>query len=70
MGSIADNYGVGESSVMAVKAGIDMLLDPTDIDTAVDSIVQAVESGDITEDRIDESVRRILSLKAEKGLLK
>jgi beta-N-acetylhexosaminidase len=70
MGSIADNYGVGESSVMAVKAGIDMLLDPTDIDTAVDSIVQAVESGDITEDMIDESVRRILSLKAEKGLLK
>ena len=70
MGSIADNYGVGESSVMAVKAGIDMLLDPTDIDTAVDSIVQAVESGDITEDRIDESVKRILTLKAEKGLLK
>ncbi len=69
MGSIADNYGVGESSVMAVKAGIDMLLDPTDIDTAVDSIVQAVESGDITEDRIDESVRRILTLKEKKGLL-
>lgn len=69
MGSIADNYGVGESAVMSIKAGIDMLLDPTDIDTAIDAVVQAVESGDITEDRIDESVRRILTLKEKQGLL-
>lgn len=69
MGSIADNYGVGESAVMSIKAGIDMLLDPTDIDTAIDAVVQAVESGDITEDRIDESVRRILILKEKQGLL-
>ena len=69
MSSIADNYGVGESAVMSIKAGIDMLLDPTDIDTAIDAVVQAVESGDITEDRIDESVRRILTLKEKQGLL-
>lgn len=70
MSSIADNYGVGESAVMSIKAGIDMLLDPTDIDTAIDAVVQAVESGDITEDRIDDSVRKILSLKEKHGLLK
>ena len=70
MGSIADNYGVGESAVMSIKAGIDMLLDPTDIDTAIDAVVQAVESGDITEDRIDDSVRKILALKEKHGLLK
>lgn len=69
MSSIADNYGVGESAVMSIKAGIDMLLDPTDIDTAINAVVQAVESGDITEDRIDESVRRILTLKEKQGLL-
>lgn len=69
MSSIADNYGVGESAVMSIKAGIDMLLDPTDIDTAIDAVVQAVESGDITEDRINESVRRILTLKEKHGLL-
>lgn len=69
MSSIADNYGVGDSAVMSIKAGIDMLLDPTDIDTAIDAVVQAVESGDITEDRIDESVRRILTLKEKQGLL-
>lgn len=70
MSSIADNYGVGESAVMSIKAGIDMLLDPTDIDTAIDAVVQAVESGDITEDRIDDSVRKILSLKEKHGLVK
>ena len=47
-----------------------MLLDPTDIDTAIDAVVQAVESGDITEDRIDDSVRKILALKEKHGLLK
>lgn len=70
MSSIADNYGVGESAVMSIKAGIDMLLDPTDIDTVIDAVVQAVESGDITEDRIDDSVRKILALKEKHGLLK
>lgn len=70
MSSIADNYGVGESAVMSIKAGIDMLLDPTDIDTAIDAVVQAVESGDITEDRIDDSVRKILAFKEKHGLLK
>lgn len=70
MSSIADNYGVGDSAVMSIKAGIDMLLDPTDIDTAIDAVVQAVESGDITEDRIDDSVRKILALKEKHGLLK
>lgn len=70
MSSIADNYGVGESAVMSIKAGIDMLLDPTDIDTAIDAVVQAVESGDITENRIDDSVRKILALKEKHGLLK
>lgn len=70
MSSIADNYGVGDSSVMAVKAGIDMLLAPDDVETAVSAVCGAVESGDISEERIDESVRRILSLKVKKGLVR
>lgn len=69
MESIADNYGVGDSVVMAVKAGMDMLLQPADLAVSVDAVVNAVESGDITETRIDESVRRILTLKAERGLM-
>ena len=48
---------------------MDMLLQPADLAAAVDAIVTAVQNGDITEARIDESVRRILTLKAEWGLL-
>ncbi len=69
MESITDNYGVGDSAVMAVKAGMDMLLQPADLAAAVDAIENAVANGDITETRIDESVRRILMLKAERGLM-
>ena len=69
MESIADNYGVADSAVMAVQAGMDMLLQPADLAAAVNAIVTAVQNGDITESRIDESVRRILTLKAERGLL-
>ncbi len=69
MESIADNYGVADSAVMAVQAGMDMLLQPADLVAAVNAIVTAVQNGDITEPRIDESVRRILTLKAERGLL-
>ena len=69
MESIAENYGVADSAVMAVQAGMDMLLQPADLAAAVNAIVTAVQNGDITEPRIDESVRRILTLKAERGLL-
>lgn len=69
MESIADNYGVADSAVMAVQAGMDMLLQPADLAAADNAIVTAVQNGDITEPRIDESVRRILTLKAERGLL-
>lgn len=69
MESIADNYGVADSAVMAVQSGMDMLLQPADLAAAVDAIVTAVQNGDITESRIDESVRRILTLKAQCGLL-
>jgi beta-N-acetylhexosaminidase len=58
MESIADNYGVADSAVMAVQAGMDMLLQPADLAAAVNAIVTAVQNGDITEPRIDESVRR------------
>lgn len=69
MESITDNYGVGDSAVMAIKAGMDMLLQPADLAAAVGAIENAVANGDITETRIDESVRRILMLKTERGLM-
>ena len=70
MESIADNYSVDDAEVMSVKAGMDMILQPKDMASAVNSIEQAVADGELSEDRIDESVRRILTLKESRGLLK
>lgn len=69
MGSIVYNYGAGEAAAMAVKAGIDMILAPSDVEAAVLAIESAVENGEINEDRIDQSVYRILTLKQQWGLL-
>ena len=70
MESIADNYSVDDAVVMSVKAGMDMILQPKDMASAVNSIEQAVADGELSEDRIDESGRRILTLKESRGLLK
>ena len=70
MESIADNYSVDDAVVMSVKAGMDMILQPKDMASAVNSIEQAVADGELSEDRIDKSVRRILTLKESRGLLK
>ena len=69
MKAISDHYGDGEVAVRAVQAGVDMLLCPMDLDTAIDALTQAVEEGTIRESRIDESVERILLLKLRRGLL-
>ena len=68
MGAISDGYGVGESAVLALEAGADILLAPGDIWETLDAVESAVESGRITRTRLDESVRRILELKARMGL--
>ncbi len=62
-------YSGGEVACKAVEAGVDLLLCPWDLDTAVEALAAAVESGEITEGRIDESVLRILRLKVERGIL-
>lgn len=70
MGAITDNYENGEAAVKAVQAGVDMLLCPPSIEDAFDAIMEAIEDGDITEERIDESVARILTAKLQYGLMK
>lgn len=58
----------GEVAVGAVQAGADILLMPPALGEAIDSVVAAVEAGEIDEARIDRSVRRILMAKAAAGL--
>lgn len=59
---------IGREAVDAFKAGNDMLLIPPDLDAAEKAMVDAVESGEIPQARLDESVLKILKLKASLGL--
>ncbi len=68
MEGVGKGYGVAESSVLAVKAGADILLKPSDPTRAIDAVVGAVERGELSRARIDASVRRILELKARSGV--
>lgn len=68
MGAIAKHYTSAEAAVLAIKAGADILLMPADYRQAVDGVVEAVENGQISTERIDVSVRRILELKVKSGL--
>lgn len=68
MEGVREGYGDDRVPVMALNAGADMLLMPPDIDLAYNAVLDAVESGEVSEQRIDESVTRILNLKYELGL--
>lgn len=63
MGAIANYYSSGEAVKLSVMAGADIMLMPTDFKASVTALEDAVENGEISEERIDESVRRILILK-------
>ena len=63
MGAVADYCSPGEQAVLAVEAGADLVLLPKDFDKAYDGLLEAVKSGRISEDRINESVRRITAEK-------
>jgi hypothetical protein len=70
MGAIVNSYGPGEAAVVALLAGNDILLMPTDPGAAVQSLVQAVREGRVTRARLDRSVRRVLEFKEKAGLFR
>ena len=63
MGAIADHYSAPEAALMAVEAGADILLEPSDFAIAYNAVLEAVKSGEISETRVDESVGKIIGLK-------
>ena len=67
MGAISQEYNSKEASVMALKAGVDLVLMPTDFEEAYQGVLSAIEEGELTEERIDESVRRVLRVKNDKN---
>jgi beta-N-acetylhexosaminidase len=68
MEGIGKGYTTEESAVLAVKAGANILLKPSDPARAIDGVVAAVERGEITRARIDSAARHVLELKARSGL--
>jgi beta-N-acetylhexosaminidase len=70
MGAITDSYTSDEAAVMAVKAGVDIVLMPEDLQLAYSGIEGAVVSGEISENEIDEHVLRILRLKQKYGIIR
>ena len=71
MGAVSNTYGMGEAAVLAVEAGCDLLLvchGADNLTAARDALLEAADSGRLSPERLDESVKRILSLKAEYGL--
>jgi len=69
MGAILNYYTSAQAAVMAITAGADMLLMPNDLQTAYDGILAAMQEGTITEERINESVLRILETKYRFGMM-
>jgi beta-N-acetylhexosaminidase len=68
MAGVRDKYGDDEVPILAIKAGVDQLLRPPEMDLAYNSVLAAVRSGRISERRLEQSVYRILLLKYQKGL--
>lgn len=65
MTAITDYYTADEAAVKAILAGADMILMPEDFETAYNGVLEAVSNGTLTEERINESLRRIYRVKSK-----
>ena len=63
MGAITQHYTSAEAAVGSIQAGVDIVLGPRNFVEAFDAVLNAVNNGTISEERINQSVRRILALK-------
>lgn len=70
MKSITGTYGADQAAVMAIQAGCDMILMPNSLEKAYEGVRDAVLNNELTQERIDESVLRILTAKYEMGIMR
>lgn len=66
MGAITQQYTSAEAAVGSIQAGVDIVLGPRYFTEAFDAVMAAVNHGTISEERINQSVRRILKLRKER----
>ena len=72
MRAITDNFAPGDAAVRAVQAGVDLVILSAEFARqrqSRDALLAAVESGTITQDRLNEAVMHVLLVKARYGLL-
>ncbi len=69
MSSIIDNYTAAEAAYQSFKAGTDIILMPANLQEAYQGILGKVQEGTISEERLQESVIRILTAKFKRGIL-
>ena len=67
--AIAQHYDSGDAALRAFQAGADILLQPEDLSAAYTAVLSAVKDGTISQQRLDESVLRVLQLKERYGLI-
>ena len=63
MAAITDYYSSEQAAVLALRAGCDMILMPENFEEAYNGVLQAVQEGTISEERINDSLRRIYRIK-------
>lgn len=68
--AIADHFGPVDAAIRAVQAGADIILMPVGLESVANGLYAAAAAGDITEETINESVKRILTLKIKRGIVK
>ncbi len=68
MQGITNHYAASEAAILALEAGVDCILVPDDFEKAFDGVLAAVQSGRISSQRLDASVRRILAAKSWAGI--
>ncbi len=69
MGAIANDYTSGEAAVMSLQAGVDIVLMPENLEDAINGVLDAVENGELSVERIEQSVLKILQKKIDSGII-
>lgn len=67
-GTIDNALSIGEACKLAIAAGADILLMPSDVPASINAVVEGVREGRFTQARVDSSVRRVLMYKHQLGL--
>ncbi len=70
MQAISDHFGPVDAAIRTVQAGSDIVLMPVGLQAVAEGLYNAVDEGEITEERVEASVERILTLKVERGIFK